>query len=125
MREKLFLIKEYKPTKKASCASFKLDLRNFCKQYAKNLYFKTIPNSFNIKNLGCLIFGQPDSWAGVGFFIPTSFNSDNNICNIDISIQKERALMILDNLDLIKELLKAGLDKLKEKEIIKDYKELK
>ena len=59
MRDNIATIK-YKSVNGASPSSFKLDLR----QIAKNnkLYFKKAKNA---KNIGCILFGQKDTWKGL------------------------------------------------------------
>ncbi len=100
----------------ASCSSFKLDLRIACKQ--SRLYFQEVGGAYNIKNVGCVLFGQPDVWRGVGKFIPTNFESP---CSIEISIDAYRAEAAWVDTSTLVELLEQGLETLKREGIIKSF----
>jgi hypothetical protein len=61
MRDNIATIK-YKPANGASPASFKLELRQIAKRRCSDLYFKSAKNA---KNIGCILFGQKDTWKGL------------------------------------------------------------
>jgi hypothetical protein len=45
--------------------NLKVWLRNAAKTQANELYFSKFDNKYEIKNYGCLVFGQPDTWKGL------------------------------------------------------------
>jgi hypothetical protein len=43
----------------------KFSLRSTAKKEFSTLYFEELVNKFDIKNLGCIAFGQPDTWKSL------------------------------------------------------------
>jgi len=127
MRTILYKVNGYKPAVldngvKASPCSFRLDLRNFCKQRKgedgklewNKKYFQ--PVSSNAKNLGCHLFGQKDTWKGVlGIYC-----EENN--DIIIWIEKFRNT---EDIDKIRDLVEEALEEMVKEHIITGYKAIK
>jgi len=62
----------------ASLGSFRLDLRETMKKQNSSKYFSESPVS-DAKNLGCYLFGQPNTWKGVIGIIPEGDEKNNEI----------------------------------------------
>ena len=116
MRKELFKVNGYK----GNPFELKLTMRNYAKNVVPDVYFKTFDNEFDIKNIGCLLFGQPRTWASVLSFLP-----DLGTNRIEILLDKRRfSLVSALSEEELKEILSRVLEKLKSLELITSYESL-
>jgi hypothetical protein len=67
--------------------------RNLAKEKLNASYFYKFKNKYKIKNFGCLIFGQPDTWKGIiGFKILDPIEG-----TVEVYYEKKRAELITNN----------------------------
>ena len=109
----------------ASPASFKLDLRNACKNNL--LYFSKNIKKYNknIKNFGCFIFGQPNTWKGIfGMFYQKI--KEKNKSDIIIYIEEYRIPQSKDEKleEKVITLIENGLEYLKNERVVENFKKL-
>ena len=81
----------------ASLASFRMELRGFLKHHNPGVYFGPSPVE-GPKNMGCYLFGQPDTWKGVIGIVPEGTPEDNNIeVYVDFRniLEKDKLLKIM------------------------------
>lgn len=48
-----------------NAGSLRLTMREEAKRKLPKEYFEIFNNEYGIKNVGCLVFGQPNTWKGV------------------------------------------------------------
>lgn len=103
-----------------SPGSLKLDLRGACK--LSPLYFKGVPKF--TKNLGCLLFGQPNKWKGLFFMEIIKEDEKSTSADLIISFDHRKSLFPSEVIEDLRELIKQGLDALQKEGIIKSYEEV-
>jgi len=95
----------------ASPSSLRLDLREYFKQTMPNIYFKQDEKYKPAKNLGCFLFGQPNTWKGL-----INIRIDNIIND---KTKKSEISILIDDYRIFDEKLKQEIIKLMQ-EIIKN-----
>ena len=97
----------------ASISSFRLELRETMKRKNSAVYFGPSPVE-GPKNMGCYLFGQPNSWKGV---IGLVLEGDTEVNTIEVYADSRNVL----DLENLQDIFRPVLDFLYERNIIDGY----
>ncbi|WP_457628504.1 hypothetical protein [Persephonella sp.] len=121
MRTRIFKVEGFDITDpewgRRSAGSFKLDLRNACKQ--SELYWKKLDSPY-VKNLGQLVFGVPDKWKGL---FEMRYQENDTTADIEVFLDRRLSMFPSEKEDIIR-LIKEGLELLKKEKIIREFEKI-
>jgi hypothetical protein len=97
--------------------SLKIIMRDIGRKKLKDIYFKEFDNKFDIKNIGCLVFGQPSVWKGLLTINPVYVNKikillDTKRLSFIENVKEEELISFIK--DILSELDKEGYLEFKE-----------